>query len=410
MWGADRILCSGILFGSGRAVGRVLAAAAPALVLLACGADGPERATAASGCEGDGCSGGGAVLEESLAVELSPEGAGTGQVRYVLRNDGPLPQRVLLRETPIGGGAAAFEVRRDGEPVPYIGPFVTWAPPSDAALASLESGQSVSKLVDLTKVYDMTRPCQYSVKLLQLSGTTSQETPQDQHWAAPAMSEGAPQVAVSVDVEHATVPARGSVEKAVIIQIDPDFIGNCSVPQQGILGDAQDLSFRFLSDIEAARSTLTAASVSSIPVTAGRLLSILNASSQSDRTFVVDTYDRIHTALVPTEYVCEPPEGGLDFCTKDGVTGDCCNVLFDGATAVTNQPRNVVLCPLFFQQAPNNRARILIHEASHQAGTGGAKDPPAEFNGVPTSFPGIHTAASYELFSDKCTSPSSCFQ
>lgn len=405
MLGSHRSLCS----SRQPAVSRLVAAISPALVALACGADAPDTSTAASGCEGDACSGGGALLEESLSVELSAEGAGTGQLRYVLRNDGPAAQRVLLRETPIGGGAAAFEVRRDGELVEYIGPHVTWASPSEADLATLEPGQEVSRTLNLTRAYDMHQPGEYSVKLLQLSGDTfvGTATPVPS-WAAPALSDGAPRVAISVDAEHVTVPADGSVEKAVFIQIDPDFPGNCSPSNQRDVFDDEAQALQFLDDIISARPQLGADIASQL---ANQLFfANFNSSSFNDRTFILDTYEQIRAALPDTSYTCEPPTGGLT-CTNpiSGVTGDCCEVAFSGAVAVTSQPRNTILCPLYFDFASAARARFLIHETSHQAGAGGAKDPGERFNGVVVPDHSIHTAKSYEQYSDKCTFPSRCF-
>jgi hypothetical protein len=79
---------------------------------------------------------------------------------------------------------------------------------------------------------------------------------------------------------------------------------------------------------------------------------------------------------------------------------------------VTTQPNKTLICPAFFEFGPDSRAAILIHEASHQNRTGpngeGARDPGGFFSGVEVSFPGIHTAGSYEQYSSRCTI-STCF-
>lgn len=127
---------------------RLFAVLCPGWVMFACGAESPETAAVApSSCEGEGCPQGGVSLDETLDVELSAEGAGTGQVRYVLRNDGSLAQRVLLRETPIGAGMEAFDVRLNGEPVRYTGPYVSWRSPTSEDLEELEPGEAVRSVL-----------------------------------------------------------------------------------------------------------------------------------------------------------------------------------------------------------------------------------------------------------------------
>lgn len=67
-------------------------------------------------------------------------------------------------QTPFYGiEADLFDVRLNGEAVPYIGRLVKRAAPRAADFVEVKPGQSLSGLVELSAVYDMRRPGEYTV-------------------------------------------------------------------------------------------------------------------------------------------------------------------------------------------------------------------------------------------------------
>lgn len=85
-------------------------------------------------------------------------------VRLVLTNESDAPAYALTWQTPFYGiSADLFEVRLNGEPVAYTGRLVKRAAPGPADFVRIEPGQSLEGLVELTSVYDLSRPGQYTI-------------------------------------------------------------------------------------------------------------------------------------------------------------------------------------------------------------------------------------------------------
>jgi hypothetical protein len=69
--------------------------------------------------------------------------------------------------TPVEGlGGEIFEVRRDGQSIPYRGPLAARADPTPEAYIYLEAGGSASTAVDLAQAYDFSQPGEYSITFL----------------------------------------------------------------------------------------------------------------------------------------------------------------------------------------------------------------------------------------------------
>lgn len=86
-------------------------------------------------------------------------------VTFSLTNTTDAAVSVLRWETPLRGiSNDLFVVTRDGEPVPYVGRLVKWAAPTDEDYIVIEPGQTVSAVVDLSAVYDMSVTGNYSVR------------------------------------------------------------------------------------------------------------------------------------------------------------------------------------------------------------------------------------------------------
>jgi peptidyl-Lys metalloendopeptidase len=71
---------------------------------------------------------------------------------------------VLKWFTPLEGlGGEIFRVRRDGHPIPYVGPLAARGDPTPEAYVHLEAGASVSATVDLAEAYDLSNAGEYTI-------------------------------------------------------------------------------------------------------------------------------------------------------------------------------------------------------------------------------------------------------
>lgn len=59
--------------------------------------------------------------------------------------------------------ADVFEVRRDGQPVEYLGRMVKRGTPAEGDFISIPPGGRVNVIIDLARYYDMSEPGHYSV-------------------------------------------------------------------------------------------------------------------------------------------------------------------------------------------------------------------------------------------------------
>jgi hypothetical protein len=136
-----------------------------AVLATACGESAPVTETQAASA--------------TLSCQLSVTGAlQPGQpvtVELTLHNGLATPVEVLRYFTPFEGILGEiFDVRRQGEPVPYEGPMVKRAAPGDDDWLALPAGQELSASVDLAEAWDLSRPGKYE---LQLSNSISYRLP-----------------------------------------------------------------------------------------------------------------------------------------------------------------------------------------------------------------------------------------
>ncbi|MDX1998999.1 MAG: M35 family metallo-endopeptidase [Thermoanaerobaculia bacterium] len=102
------------------------------------------------------------TLERSNVADLV---GGEARLSFTLHNDGTEPLYVLARQTPLRGlRADLFDVRREGERVPYVGPLHRFAPPRPVDYVRLEPGESLTVPVDLEGSYDIAKSGRYSVR------------------------------------------------------------------------------------------------------------------------------------------------------------------------------------------------------------------------------------------------------
>ena len=86
-------------------------------------------------------------------------------VRVTLTNSSGAAQHLLRWRTPLDGvKAPLFEVRRDGQPVRYLGRRIKRAAPGPADYVRLDPGASLSKTVELSRLYEMSVTGSYTIR------------------------------------------------------------------------------------------------------------------------------------------------------------------------------------------------------------------------------------------------------
>ena len=86
-------------------------------------------------------------------------------VRLTLTNTSGVAQHVLRWRTPLDGvRSSLFEVRRDGQPVPYLGIEVKRPAPQAADFVLIEPGASLTQTVELSALYEMHITGAYTVR------------------------------------------------------------------------------------------------------------------------------------------------------------------------------------------------------------------------------------------------------
>ncbi|MEO6324974.1 MAG: M35 family metallo-endopeptidase [Thermoanaerobaculia bacterium] len=127
--------------------------AAAALVALALGISLPAEAA-----------------RRSATVELSADQnefttSDDVTVRFTISNDSEAPISVYIWDTPLGEiENDLFDVTRDGERVAYLGIIAKRLDPTSADFIRLRSGHSRSAVIELSALYDMSRPGFYTVQ------------------------------------------------------------------------------------------------------------------------------------------------------------------------------------------------------------------------------------------------------
>src|SRR5690349_10268797 len=110
-----------------------------------------------------------AAGKSALSTRLDVERASVGThedvvLRYTLRNDSTADMMVVYWQTPMRGVVNdLFDVRRDGEPVAYVGREYKWAAPKAKDFVRVPAGGELSATVELSAVYDITRSGEYTV-------------------------------------------------------------------------------------------------------------------------------------------------------------------------------------------------------------------------------------------------------
>lgn len=110
-------------------------------------------------------------------------------IRFELANGSGSSLWVLKWNTPLEGWKGTIlRVTRDGEELPYQGPMMKRGDPQADAYVEIPAGGKVDATVDLSEVYDVSRPGTYKVEadgdLIDVTGEAAPR-PRDRHRSLP---------------------------------------------------------------------------------------------------------------------------------------------------------------------------------------------------------------------------------
>ncbi|SFC85003.1 M35 family metallo-endopeptidase [Massilia yuzhufengensis] len=158
-----------------------------------------------------------AAAPKGVAVTVVPEKSALGQdddvvVRVTITNTSSAPHYILKSRTPFDGvEEALFEVRRDGQAVPYLGAHIKRAAPTAADYFVLKPGASHSVKVELSALYDMSVSGDYQISFRQAS---------PQLFLAPAPGSGRVGAAAAADLDSASADSASLVSAPATVWID----------------------------------------------------------------------------------------------------------------------------------------------------------------------------------------------
>jgi peptidyl-Lys metalloendopeptidase len=286
-------------------------------------------------------------------------------VRFTLANQGSDDLFVLKWKTPLAGiEGDLFAVERDGERVPYTGRLVKRAAPRASDYARIPAGESLSVSFDLSAVYDMRQPGNYTVRYAAsgidvvredfVRGRTVLGVLDDLESDTVAMTLTGRDLRGEQELEAATAsPLPGVVGKA----LTPTYF-NCSNSQITSIGNALPNAQNYATE---SYNFLVALPEASRP--ANVRYKTWFGTYDSSRYSTVQT----HFNSIKNAFATQTFQLNCD-CASD-------NSLY--AFVYVNQPYHVHLCGAFFA-APatgtDSKAGTLVHETSHFTVVAGTND------------------------------------
>ncbi|MGH8853455.1 MAG: M35 family metallo-endopeptidase [Telluria sp.] len=308
-----------------------------------------------------------AAAPKGVAVTVVPEKNALGQnddvvVRVTITNHSGAPQYILKSRTPFEGvDEALFDIRRDGQPVPYLGAHIKRAAPTAADYFVLRPGASHSVKVELSALYDMSVSGDYQISYRQASPQLFLATP---------ASNGRSGAAAAADLDSASADNASLVSAPASVWID----GRVARGQKS----------QVMLDIEAMRAAAAqpaAASISYNKCTASQQATIASAMSagatmanSSDSYMQAGTIgtrytkwfganDSARVATVKSHFAAIK-----DAFANKPVTVDCGCKQSYYAYVYPTQPYKIFVCKAFWtapMTGTDSKGGTLVHEMSH---------------------------------------------
>ncbi len=298
-----------------------------------------------------------------LSARLAEDKAWVGEsedlaVRLTLANDGAATVRLPRWLTPFHGVEAdLFDVRLNGEPVAYLGRLVKRAAPRAEDYLEILPGQSLAGMVELSAIYDMRRPGEYTVAYRAFLGAPidltlgrGQEPALTRSNEVAVWREGDAGLFDAIELLAADEPGPDSRPGLHYRYVNPSFVA-CSSSRQttlrSALGQAQTYASNSSSYLQAGtrgpRYTTWFGTYSSSRYNKARsnFSSILSRITNNTFTFHCDCTDNYYAYVYP------------------------------------NQPYHVWLCNAFWSaplSGTDSKAGTLIHETSHFNAVAGTDD------------------------------------
>jgi peptidyl-Lys metalloendopeptidase len=390
-------------------VGLVLSVA-----LLACGAQAPIGSDADATDDPALAQG----TAEQLQIELATFEDGTARIEYQLTNQGETPLRFLASDTAVRGALQdLFEVRRDGQPVTYIGPRIDFAEPTPESFVEIGAGETLVRTIDLARLYEVRAAGDYTVRArarfakLFTGGPGTLETRLVVPSSAQALvvdASAVPQALEEPTVEKAIQPQCVATCENNCTSGDPATIGPCQaacpagcnirpscLPDEDVIlntasNDARRMIRAGIPAVDSGDEYLTWFGVRTAP----------------RRTLVRNTLNSSVSDIFEGRQVCLD-DGASIFPEGDVGCGPGFSVQANAATG-GSLGSNVVYCQVFLGLSAARRASIVVHEAVHHFGiediadqVGHLVNDPGAAQALASSDPeaAIRSAVNYENYS-----------
>jgi peptidyl-Lys metalloendopeptidase len=321
-------------------------AIAGASLLGACGAPGEEATVG-----GDGLARGARELAaRDVSVRLSAEKATFGAsekalVTVTLINDSRHAVKLLKWYTPAEGlEEELLQVKLNGENVEFIGPHYKRPAASEKDFLTLAPGESLTRMVDIGEVYDLSRTGSYTLRF--------EVAAQKLHGNSTRTDGLLKSNDVNVWIEG-RASAQPSNEGTTSLTGSISYTGGCTTTQQATLLDALNAASAMADDSAAYLNTTT-------PSGTPRYTTWFGAFSSNGWGTA-----KTHFAAIKDAFDTKP------------ITVDCKCKKSYYAYVYPNQPYIIYVCNAFWS-APmtgtDSKGGTLIHEMSHFTAVAGTDD------------------------------------
>jgi len=330
---------------------------------------------------------GSAALASHVAVEKTELTMADGvNVRFSLANQGADDLLVLKWKTPLAGFESdIFVVERDGERVAYTGRLTKRAAPRATDYVRIPGGGSVSATFDLSAVYDMRQPGNYTVRY-EASGIDVVR--EDFRRAQTVLSQVDALESNTAGVTLSGMAFRAEEQRVIGKALTPSYL-NCSNANITSIGSALSNAQTYATNAYNFLVGLPVASRTGDP----RFTTWFGAYTSAHYSTVQSHFNNLKNAFAGQAFQLDCD------CASD-------NSLY--AFVYSNQPYHVHLCGAFFA-APatgtDSKAGTLVHETSHftvVAGTGDYAYGQTACKRLATKTPNkaINNADSHEYFAE----------
>ena len=309
---------------------------------------------------------GNVALVPHLSMEKAELTTADGvNVRFTLANQGANNLFILKWKTPLAGiEADLFAVERDGERVPYTGRLAKRPAPKASDYLRIPAGESLSVTFDLSAVYDMRQPGNYTVRYAASGiGVVREDFVRGQ--TVLGLVDGLESDTMAMTLTGRDLRGDTDLETASASPIDnvtgkaltPTFL-NCSNSNITSIGNALTNAQNYATESYNYLVNLPVASRS----TSARYTTWFGAYTSSRYATVQSHYNNIKNAFAGQTFQLD--------C-------DCASDNSYYAFVYANQPYHVHLCGAFFA-APatgtDSKAGTLVHETSHFTVVAGTND------------------------------------